>query len=239
MHREETAAEAQSRLEAQQRAVDAEGREGQRKMDVARNDVYQRKVARLMLERQAELDRRASVQRWERMGLPEKDWLFMATGKDRHGQPWRQGEAVQKLKRSLAAGRRAVVLVGPHQTGKSSACARSLVHLCKRADSWLAGRFIRAADLDRLCRLPSNDQTPWVTAPVLVLDEAGHEEKRDGIRNLLNARDDRDPGSWITLITCNHAAITDTSCFYGPRLASRWHEAGLEVCHVTERMVPQ
>lgn len=228
----------QASIDAQLNATEAENGAKHLAAGQLRNMVYQQKVAALMRERQAELDRDASRERWERMAIPEKDILFMETGRDRHGQPWRQGEAVRKLKAALALGRRAIVLVGPHQTGKSSACARSLAKLCKRNDTWLAGRFIRAADLDRLSRLPSNDLTQWMTAPVLVLDEAGHEERRDGVRNLLNARDDRDPGTWITLVTCNRPAITDMGCMYGPRIASRWNEAGLAVENVKERMCP-
>ena len=230
--------ELQERLEAQRRAMGAEADQQVARDRKAANDAYERKVAGLMIERLREADRRSKLPPCERMGIPEKDRRFMETGRDRHGQPWRQGEAVRALKQALARGRRAIVLVGPHQTGKSSACSRSLAHLCRRADTWLPGRFIRGADLDRLCRLPSNDMGQWVTAPVLVVDEAGHEERRDGVRNLLNARDDRDPGTWITLVTCNRPAITDTSCIYGPRIASRWLEAGLEVCAVSERMVP-
>lgn len=228
----------QAGIDAQLNATEAEDEARHLAAGQLRNAAYQRKVAQLMLDRQAELDRRTSTERWERMGIPEKDIRFLETGKDRHGQPWRQGEAVRKLKAALAQGCRAIVLVGPHQTGKSSACARSLIRLCKRPDTWLPGRFIRGADLDRLSRLPSNDLSQWTIAPVLVLDEAGHEERRDGVRNLLNARDDRDPGTWITLVTCNRAAITDDSCLYGPRIASRWHEAGLAVEHVKERMCP-
>jgi len=238
------ALEAQISLTAQQAALGAEHARAHAARAGRRDREYQAKVRRLLADTHARRTEAELATHLEQMGIPAKDISFMLRGADRHGQQWRQGEAVRLLKEALANDHRVVLLVGPNRTGKSSAAARMLYRLCRRQGQspdgypltwWEPGRFIRAARLGRLARYPSNDLSEWIEAPVLVLDDAGEEQHRDEVRQVLTERDDADTGRFITLVTSNTRALAEG--LYGERVMARWREAGMVALYPTERMI--
>lgn len=207
-------------------------------------------AAAAVLRAESEARLRVYLRRLEMPAWAEES---IVTGLNRSGGAYRPIEATRALQQALDSGARVVVLHGPNRTGKSEAACRAMARLSRRklpianparpdhpdiVWDWLPSLFVRAVDLARTARFPGNDLTPWLAAPVLVLDDLLEEEEghHDTLAAVMARRDDFDPGTHITIATTNHGE----SCLdlYGPRMISRWREAGLRWETVTERAIP-